>query len=337
MPSVTAPSSSRCSARRSGCLNEYAGSGAARRTRRPSAGGRCWSRCRGRPGAWPATLLGVGCDGCPRSIWDFPVSGSSSPTPATRTGVPLRPHLADLALDLHLRPGLPGHLLERPTAAAARSARTSPTRPTTTASPSLSSGSPPTTGSATPGRASRCPTGPRRTTRASARRWPSRSTAACIFHNRPDFPAGGYGCALHGLALAEGVEPLEPKPDVCWQLPIRRQFRRSIPGRQDVHRGPIAEYDAAAGDRAAPTSTGTARRTPRRTWRWSRSSWPTAPSSSRSWARRLCGAGPPLRGVRGSARPSRCIPTTPPDRRRPRSIAHGEPDPAVGRGYVRLE
>ena len=52
---------------------------------------------------------------------------------------------------------------------------------------------------------------------------------ACIFHNSRDF-AGGYGCALHGLALAEGVEPLTTKPDVCWQLPIRRQFREVDPG-----------------------------------------------------------------------------------------------------------
>jgi hypothetical protein len=43
---------------------------------------------------------------------------------------------------------------------------------------------------------------------------------ACIFHNRRDFP-GGYGCALHALALREGVHFVETKPDVCWQLPIR--------------------------------------------------------------------------------------------------------------------
>ena len=52
---------------------------------------------------------------------------------------------------------------------------------------------------------------------------------ACVFHNRADFaPAGGQGgsgCALHGLALQQGRNPLETKPDVCWQLPIRRQFR----------------------------------------------------------------------------------------------------------------
>ena len=48
--------------------------------------------------------------------------------------------------------------------------------------------------------------------------------SACIFHNRADFPTGA-GCALHGLALAQGRHPLETKPDVCWQLPIRRSFR----------------------------------------------------------------------------------------------------------------
>ncbi len=47
---------------------------------------------------------------------------------------------------------------------------------------------------------------------------------ACIFLNRPGF-AGGAGCALHRWALAKGRKPLETKPDVCWQLPIRRQYR----------------------------------------------------------------------------------------------------------------
>ena len=44
---------------------------------------------------------------------------------------------------------------------------------------------------------------------------------ACIFLNRPGFP-GGSGCALHRAALARGVEPLTLKPEVCWQLPLRR-------------------------------------------------------------------------------------------------------------------
>jgi hypothetical protein len=44
---------------------------------------------------------------------------------------------------------------------------------------------------------------------------------ACIFLNRPGFP-GGPGCALHRAALEAGRLPLELKPDVCWQLPLRR-------------------------------------------------------------------------------------------------------------------
>lgn len=57
---------------------------------------------------------------------------------------------------------------------------------------------------------------------------------ACVFHNSEGF-AGGYGCALHGWALREGLDPLETKPDVCWQLPLRRQFR-------DVERGDGTSY-----------------------------------------------------------------------------------------------
>ena len=45
---------------------------------------------------------------------------------------------------------------------------------------------------------------------------------ACIFLNRPGFPTGP-GCALHQAAVARGREPLELKPEVCWQLPLRRE------------------------------------------------------------------------------------------------------------------
>ena len=45
---------------------------------------------------------------------------------------------------------------------------------------------------------------------------------ACIFLNRPGFP-GGPGCALHRAALERRVQPLTLKPDVCWQLPLRRE------------------------------------------------------------------------------------------------------------------
>lgn len=47
---------------------------------------------------------------------------------------------------------------------------------------------------------------------------------ACIFLNRPGFPTGA-GCALHSLAFREGLSHVETKPDVCWQLPIRRTYR----------------------------------------------------------------------------------------------------------------
>lgn len=45
---------------------------------------------------------------------------------------------------------------------------------------------------------------------------------ACIFLNRPGF-AGGAGCALHLAAIDEGEPPIEWKPSVCWQLPLRAE------------------------------------------------------------------------------------------------------------------
>ncbi|WP_394813696.1 hypothetical protein [Streptomyces hazeniae] len=71
------------------------------------------------------------------------------------------------------------------------------------------------------------------------RRW----KGACIFHNRPGF-AGGSGCALHTLALREDREPLETKPDVCWQLPIRRTYEWvELPDGEQVLQVSIGEYD----------------------------------------------------------------------------------------------
>jgi len=45
---------------------------------------------------------------------------------------------------------------------------------------------------------------------------------ACVFLNRPGFEAGP-GCALHVLALRRGMHPMATKPDVCWQLPLRKE------------------------------------------------------------------------------------------------------------------
>ncbi len=44
---------------------------------------------------------------------------------------------------------------------------------------------------------------------------------ACIFLNRPGHPAGAV-CTLHALADRIGTHFLETKPEVCWQLPVRR-------------------------------------------------------------------------------------------------------------------
>ncbi|MFE7800601.1 hypothetical protein [Nocardia sp. NPDC057440] len=70
-----------------------------------------------------------------------------------------------------------------------------------------------------------------------------RFDGACIFLNRPDFE-GGVGCALHSMALRKGIEPLEVKPDVCWQLPIRRtmEWVDRSDGVQ-ILRTTITEYD----------------------------------------------------------------------------------------------
>jgi hypothetical protein len=66
---------------------------------------------------------------------------------------------------------------------------------------------------------------------------------ACIFLNRPGFPAGA-GCALHQHAVLTGRPPHEAKPDVCWQLPIRRSYRTvERPDGTSYLEVTIAEYD----------------------------------------------------------------------------------------------
>ena len=45
---------------------------------------------------------------------------------------------------------------------------------------------------------------------------------ACVFLNRPGFAAGA-GCALHVLAMRTGRSIVDTKPEVCWQLPQRRE------------------------------------------------------------------------------------------------------------------
>ena len=52
---------------------------------------------------------------------------------------------------------------------------------------------------------------------------------ACIFLNRPGF-GGGAGCALHLAALEAGEPPLDWKPSVCWQLPIKVDWEQRPDG-----------------------------------------------------------------------------------------------------------
>jgi hypothetical protein len=66
---------------------------------------------------------------------------------------------------------------------------------------------------------------------------------ACIFLNRPGHP-GGIGCSLHGFALKIGRHPLELKPDVCWQLPMWRDYEdRTTVDEREVRTTIISEYD----------------------------------------------------------------------------------------------
>jgi hypothetical protein len=66
---------------------------------------------------------------------------------------------------------------------------------------------------------------------------------ACIFLNRPGHP-GGTGCALHRMALREGLHPLTTKPDVCWQLPVRREQEHvDLPDGTRVLRTTLGEFD----------------------------------------------------------------------------------------------
>ncbi|HET8930400.1 MAG TPA: hypothetical protein VFN21_07075 [Acidimicrobiales bacterium] len=45
---------------------------------------------------------------------------------------------------------------------------------------------------------------------------------ACIFLNRPGFGTGP-GCAFHFAAQRHGTSYLDLKPEVCWQVPLRRE------------------------------------------------------------------------------------------------------------------
>lgn len=71
------------------------------------------------------------------------------------------------------------------------------------------------------------------------------TNGACVFLNSPEF-AGGGGCALHHLANQTGKSITKTKPDVCWQLPVRRDFDwRTLPDGQKKLVITIEEYSRA--------------------------------------------------------------------------------------------
>jgi hypothetical protein len=74
---------------------------------------------------------------------------------------------------------------------------------------------------------------------------------ACIFLNRPGF-VGGTGCALHLAALARGESPIEWKPSVCWQLPIRVDWEPADGDRETatVRRWARADWGSEGADMA---------------------------------------------------------------------------------------
>ncbi len=52
---------------------------------------------------------------------------------------------------------------------------------------------------------------------------------ACVFLNREDFTRGA-GCALHVAAVDRSLTPADVKPEVCWQVPVRREDHETETG-----------------------------------------------------------------------------------------------------------
>ena len=73
---------------------------------------------------------------------------------------------------------------------------------------------------------------------------------ACIFLNRKGYVAEGFtgtfGCVLHHLAQRENRHFVETKPDVCWQLPLRRSFETRQVGEREYSITVIGEYERLA-------------------------------------------------------------------------------------------
>ncbi len=69
---------------------------------------------------------------------------------------------------------------------------------------------------------------------------------ACIFFNQKDFDNKYFGCALHHLAVKENKHFIETKPDICWQLPMRRSWEKREIGDTTYQVTVIGEYTREA-------------------------------------------------------------------------------------------
>jgi hypothetical protein len=73
---------------------------------------------------------------------------------------------------------------------------------------------------------------------------------SCIFLNRKGHEApgftGSFGCVLHHLAEKEKIHFVDTKPDVCWQLPMRRSFETREVGERTYSVTVIGEYERLA-------------------------------------------------------------------------------------------
>lgn len=69
---------------------------------------------------------------------------------------------------------------------------------------------------------------------------------ACIFANRDGW-ASGRGCAIHQWGVAEDRDLTVVKPEVCWQVPLRRieAYEERADG-EEILRTTIGEYDRRA-------------------------------------------------------------------------------------------
>ena len=72
----------------------------------------------------------------------------------------------------------------------------------------------------------------------------------CIFLNRKGYEApgftGSFGCVLHHLAQKENRHFVDTKPDVCWQLPMRRSFESREVGERTYSITVLGEYERLA-------------------------------------------------------------------------------------------